>query len=124
MPAGIAAKHCRLSGTDYRPGEPVPADVVNRRTIELGFVYPVPEAATAGIRAGEGATVEAFDPGEHTYREITAYLDEHPDQLDRIRDAETAGRDRKGVLEAIAQRQAALANTGGGGQGGPSTETE
>jgi hypothetical protein len=35
-----------------------------------------------------------FDPGEHTVAEVEAYVQEHPDDVDRVLDAERAGKNR------------------------------
>jgi len=44
---------------------------------------------------------EAYDPGAHTVDEVLAYVDEYPDQIDRIRLAEEAGKNRVGILDHI-----------------------
>ena len=39
-----------------------------------------------------------FDPGDHTVAEVEAYLDEHPDEIDRVLEAERAGKNRTTLL--------------------------
>jgi hypothetical protein len=42
-----------------------------------------------------------FDPADHTVAEVLAYVAEHPDTADTIRAAETAGRNRTTLLDAL-----------------------
>lgn len=41
-----------------------------------------------------------FDPDEHTVAEVLDHLEENPDDRESVLEAETAGKARKGVLEA------------------------
>jgi hypothetical protein len=53
------------------------------------------------------APVPSYDPGAHTTLEVLAYVDEHPDRLIALADAERAGKNRKGLLEDLARRHSA-----------------
>jgi hypothetical protein len=57
---------------------------------------PEPESESGGT--GEDQDSE-FDPSEHTVNEVKAYIREHPEDEDRVRQAERDGRARKGLLE-------------------------
>ena len=60
------------------------------------------EAAFAGnAEAPEEAPEDGFDPGGHTVAEVLAYVEENPDQRERVAGLEQAGKARKGVLEAL-----------------------
>lgn len=105
----VAQRPCRLSGRQYEPGDPVPDEVLAEglgavTLVRLGFVAVVPDAAVAGIQAGQPATVAAFDPAEHTVADVLSYLDAHPDQTERVADAELGGKARKTLLDAIDER--------------------
>lgn len=48
-----------------------------------------------------GAVRDAeFDPSYHTVIEVNEYLASHPEDRDRVLEAERSGRERKGILEA------------------------
>lgn len=66
-----------------------------------GGTYTVNVTATAGTprsveqQAVEPQAVEGpFDPGDHTVAEVEAYVDEHPEEADRILDLEEEGKNR------------------------------
>lgn len=42
-----------------------------------------------------------FDPGEHTVAEVVAYVEDFPDQLDTVYDAENAGKARVTLLDQL-----------------------
>lgn len=51
--------------------------------------------------AGRLPLPEVFDPGDHTVAEVLAYVEEHPDQTDAIREAEQDGKARTTLLTAL-----------------------
>jgi len=55
---------------------------------------PPPEPEQVDVEGG-------FDPGDHTVAEVIAYAAEHPDQLDDIQAAETAGKARSTLLAGL-----------------------
>ena len=42
---------------------------------------------------------DTFDPGAHTVADVEAYLDEHPDEIDRVLEAERAGKNRTTLVD-------------------------
>jgi len=58
-------------------------------------VSPIWTGADGGEPPPEGDT---FDPGEHTVADVEAYLDEHPDEIDRVLQAERDGKNRTTLL--------------------------
>ncbi len=117
--AAIAQRYTRLNGVDYAPGDPVPDDAVNRVVQNLGLVSAVPEAAVAGLLTGTREVVEAFDPGEHTVREVIVFLDAYPAQTERVRAAEEAGRRRTTLLEVLDGEPAQTVTGDGSGEALP-----
>ena len=55
------------------------------------------EPVAAGTNNPDPAS-DAFDPGAHTVADVEAYLDEHPDEIDRVLEAERAGKNRTTLL--------------------------
>jgi ABC-type nitrate/sulfonate/bicarbonate transport system substrate-binding protein len=113
----IAQAPRRISGVDYQPGDPVPDSAVNEGVgsqvlVALGVISYVPDAAVAGIQAGQPATVAAFDPAEHTVADVLAYLDANPDQAERVMEQEQDGKARKTLLDAIEERLTEPEETG------------
>lgn len=102
---GIAQRPLTLSGKKYRAGETVPGSVMSRKLALLGLATFVPETAVA------------FDPGQHTVKEVLAHLDEHPEDLGRVVGAETAGEARKGLLADLDARSSGGGNPKEGGNG-------
>lgn len=52
--------------------------------------------------AGDEEVLEtAYDPSEHTVDEVLAYVAEHPDEADEIREAEEAGKGRVTILDKL-----------------------
>lgn len=45
------------------------------------------------------ASSEAFDPSGHNIDEVKAYIGEHPDDVQRVYDAEEAGKARSSLLD-------------------------
>jgi hypothetical protein len=41
----------------------------------------------------------AFDPGAHSIADVKAYIDEHPDEVQRVYDAESEGKARTSLLD-------------------------
>jgi hypothetical protein len=56
-----------------------------------GEEYPEPAAEVA---EDETEAEAEFDPDEHTVAEVEDYMAEHPDDADRVLDAERAGKNR------------------------------
>ena len=132
--AYIAQRSGRISGTDYAPGDAVPVDAVGSdeyTLVRLGYIAVVPDGAVAGddraalvaeleeaksrLAAAEARLAESgidvppapsFDPGEHTVAEVAAHVDNHPDDLARVRAAEAAGQARKTLLAELDRRLA------------------
>jgi hypothetical protein len=81
-----------------RPVEPV-ASIVDEPVVaehdEAGWPDPTPLAA--------------FQPGQHTITEVLAYVDEHPDDLDRVLVAEIDGAHRTTLVGALQRRRDDLA---------------
>lgn len=46
---------------------------------------------------------EQFDPGQATVAVVLAYVEDHPDERARIRDAEQNGKARVSLLAALAE---------------------
>ncbi len=42
---------------------------------------------------------EAFDPGKNTFDQVKAYVNDHPDQVQAVYDAEVAGKNRSSLLD-------------------------
>jgi hypothetical protein len=47
---------------------------------------------------------QGFDPADHTVGDVEAYVDEHPDELGAVLDAERAGKNRVTLVEALEAR--------------------
>lgn len=47
------------------------------------------------------AIASKYDPGEHTVEEVLAHVEDHPDQLADVLDAEQAGKGRVTLLGAL-----------------------
>lgn len=60
-------------------------------------------AVIRNAKAWEGAAGDSagFDPDEHTAAEVVAYAEQHPEDLDRLLEAERAGKDRTTVIAAL-----------------------
>lgn len=87
----------------------------------LGPEAPSEEQLEAGLETvEEGGT--SFDPGEHNVEEVEAFLVEHPDDAQAVLDAERAGKDRKGVIEAAQALIDASSEDTGEDQGDESTD--
>ena len=41
---------------------------------------------------------DEFDPGKHSVADVLAYVEANPDDAERVLEAETAGKGRKGIL--------------------------
>lgn len=53
------------------------------------------------IGGGASSSSSTFDPGEHTVDDVVLYVDEHPDQLDAVFNAEQAGKARSTLLSQL-----------------------
>jgi len=75
-------------------------DDPNREAVGLPPIWTGADVdPTDPVDPGE-VVPEAFDPGEHTVAEVEAYLDEHPDERDRVLAAEADGKARVSLLGA------------------------
>lgn len=94
---------------DY--GDATAVDVVDvvDDAADSAHAYAANGTYTIGVTSGEstpGSTqvtiadivAETFDPGAHTIPDVMTYVEEHPDELDAIRDAEAAGKARSTLL--------------------------
>lgn len=54
-----------------------------------------PDTGDGDDGGGDGGGL--FDPSAHTVDEVNAYLADHPDDTDRVLEAERAGKNRTGV---------------------------
>lgn len=142
--AYIAQRAGRISGVDYAPGDAVPADAVGSdeyTLVRLGYIAVTPDSAGSSGDAGLVAELEqtkaalaaaearltaagitipqapSFDPGEHTVAEVTAYADDNPDDVARVRAVEAAGQGRKTLLADLDRRMA----SSDGGEAGDDT---
>lgn len=85
-----------------------------------GKGYKVGRGTTAS-NTPDTSTPEAFDPGKHTVEDVQAYLasldgsdpEKHDAEVQRVVEAEKAGKNRSTLLEAI---EGTPAPTGGEGQ--------
>lgn len=55
---------------------------------------------------GDEAEAEAFNPTQNTIDEVLAYVDEHPEEVQVVYDAESDGKGRVTLLEALRERGA------------------
>jgi hypothetical protein len=62
----------------------------------------------AAASAGDSTSVAtaAFDPGAHTIADVLAYVDEHPEQVQSVYDAESDGKARTTLLADLEGRGA------------------
>ncbi len=130
---GVAQRRTKLGGTWYDRGAPVPDELVNARSINMGLVAVSSPASgsrsagddlaaelestkaqlaaalarleEAGISIDGGEDAQPFDPGEHTIDDVQAHLDATPDDLGRVLDAELGGKARKTLLDDLQRRQ-------------------
>ena len=70
-------------GREYRT-----SNLLEERRLVLAFGYKVKDAEVP----------KAFDPAEHSVKEVVAYIKDHPADADRVRDAELAGEARKSIV--------------------------
>lgn len=49
--------------------------------------------------ASESVASEKFDPGDHNIDEVKSYVDDHPDEVQAVYDAEKAGKARVSLLD-------------------------
>jgi hypothetical protein len=90
----------RLARDRVQLAMPLPPDsdeVVNLDVLTHPETTPEPEATEETPE--EAPEEDQFDPGDHTVAEVQAYLAEHPEDRERVLQAEAAGRGRKGILE-------------------------
>jgi hypothetical protein len=74
---------------------------IDAPNINQAVVLPPPRKANAKPPASAAPSAPTFDPGEHTVDDVKAYAARHPDQLAAIVAAETAGKGRITLLEAL-----------------------
>jgi len=70
-------------------------DDPNREAVGLA---PIWTGADAEVNPAGG-----FDPGDHTVAEVEDYVAAHPDEAQRVLDAELAGKNRVTLVEALAE---------------------
>lgn len=46
---------------------------------------------------------DTFDPSAHTVDDVLAYVDEHPDDIERVAAAERRGKSRSTLLDALGE---------------------
>jgi hypothetical protein len=68
---------------------PDPVDQEPIEGIDLGETYPAPDDE------GEGE----FKPAKHTIDDVKKYVDAHPDEAQRILDAEVDGKNRTSLVD-------------------------
>lgn len=103
---GIAAKRAERSARAAE--EPQEATEVPAPSTDPGEGENGGETATEGQAQGtepeapepEVPSDEGYDPGEHTVAEVTAYLDDHPDQATFVLDRERTGKARVSLIGA------------------------
>lgn len=49
-----------------------------------------------------------FDPSEHNIDDVNAYLEENPNDLQRVLDAEKAGKNRSSLVSALEEKVAGI----------------
>jgi hypothetical protein len=85
------------------PSPPDSDEVVNLNVLTHPEQTPVWEAGAAdtgtGVGEDSGESGTPFDPGDHTVAEVKEYLEENPEETERVLAAEAAGRGRKGLVE-------------------------
>jgi hypothetical protein len=64
-------------------------DDPNRESVGLEPIWTGADADPEG---------ETFDPSAHTVAEVNDYLDAHPDDADRVLEAEAAGKARVSIV--------------------------
>jgi hypothetical protein len=67
--------------------------VRNGDPVAAGTNDPDPEVVAAADEGGD-----TFDPSAHTVAEVNDYLDAHPDDADRVLEAEAAGKNRVSIV--------------------------
>ncbi len=120
----IAQRRAKLSGQWYDRGAEVPDELVTDRLVGMGFVAraasssgasdleveklrrELAEARAALEEAGVDVPGPAFDPSAHKVDEVLAYVDGAPDDAERVRAAEAAGKSRATLLAALDERLA------------------
>jgi len=92
----------------YHAGDAVPAANVNEQGYEVGVqVAEVNSeqgravlASLAGLPPGQQPeTGPSFDPRKYSVPDVNAYLDEHPEDAERVLVAERETQHRKGIIE-------------------------
>ena len=84
-----------LGQTDTSAETTPPAEEIGERQARTDQEYPLEAPAQA-------AHAEQYDPSYHSVREVKEHLAQvhDPEERDRIKQAEEAGRGRKGILKA------------------------
>lgn len=59
------------------------------------------EMDAAGTAAGDDE-LGTFDPAKHTVPQVLAYVEQYPEERDRIANAEAENKARHGILDALA----------------------
>lgn len=67
----------------------------------VGAVYGTAGQAGSERADGDGDTADGpFDPGAANVKDVLAYMEAHPDDAQRVREAESEGKARQGILDA------------------------
>lgn len=97
-PGYVVQRRATFNGEDYEPGDPAPSDLGNtKRLVRLGIIAAVPGVVVASM----DTQANTWDPASGTVEEALRFVMAHPDQLDRVREAEESGQGRTTLLEAL-----------------------
>lgn len=99
-PGYVVQRATRINGVQYDPGDPAPpaAEIGNaKRLVRIGILAPAPAVVVASMPL----QADTWDPASGTVEEALRFVMAHPDQLDRVREAEEAGQGRVTLLEAL-----------------------
>lgn len=77
--------------------EPDSNEVVDLDVLTHPETTPEP-TQESDTESGAGGASDEFDPTDHTVNEVLEYLQDHPEDRDRVLAAEEAGRGRKGIV--------------------------
>jgi len=72
--------------------------VVRLRRLPSGQMIWSAREPASPVTVVQAPAVPGFDPNEHTVAEVMWYISENPDDADRVRALEVAGKSRKTIL--------------------------
>jgi hypothetical protein len=69
---------------------------------ESGGIWDCPDDVVEEFKAkgwvdAEDSSPPKYDPADHSVKEVLAYIEEHPDDADRVLEAEAAGKNRTSI---------------------------